>query len=80
MNDVKSRLIEILEEINDDIDYETETNLIDGKMLDSFSIIRLISSICEEFEIDIGPKWMKNENFNSVEAMSNMINTILEEE
>lgn len=72
-------LLEILNDINPDIDYETETNLIDGKMLDSLSIITLIGEICDHFDIDIGPKWMRNENFNSAARMWEMIKTILEE-
>lgn len=74
------QLIEILEEINPDIDYRTENNLIDGKCLDSLSILMLITAICDTFDIEIGPKWMRNENFNSVEAMWNMIESIQEEE
>lgn len=73
-------LLDILNEINPDIDYETETNLIDGKKLDSLSILTLITEICETFDIEIGPKWMRNENFNSVEAMWNMIQSIQEDE
>lgn len=73
-------LLEILNEINPDIDYENETNLIDGKMLDSFSIIRLIGEICDTFDIEISPKWMRNENFNSVARMWEMIQTIQEED
>jgi len=73
------RLIEILMDINDEVDYATETNLIDGKVLDSFSIISLISAISEEFDIEISPKWLKNENFNSVQAMWAMIQAIQEE-
>lgn len=73
-------LLEILNEINPDIDYENETNLIDGKMLDSFSIITLIGDICDTFDIEISPKWMRNENFNSVKAMWAMIQAIQEEE
>lgn len=73
-------LLEILNEINPDIDYDTEDNLIDGKIFDSFSIISLISDICDAFDIDIGPKWMRNENFNSAQAMWNMIQAIQEEE
>ena len=72
-------LLEILNEINPDIDYETEDNLIDGKKLDSLSIITLITEICDTFDIEIGPKWMRNENFNSVEAMWNMIQAIQNE-
>lgn len=74
------QLFEILNEINPDIDYENETNLIDGRILDSLSIITLITEICDTFDIEIGPKWMRNENFNSVKAMWNMIKTIQEEE
>ena len=73
-------LLRILNEINPDIDYMTETNLIDGKMIDSFSIFKLIDDICETFDIEIGPKWMKNENFNSVSAMWDMIQKIQEED
>lgn len=73
-------LLDILNEINPDIDYETETNLIDGKCLDSLSILTLITEICDTFDIEIGPKWMKNENFNSAKAMWNMIQAIQDEE
>ena len=38
-------LMEILMEIDPDVDYENETQLIDGKVLDSFSIVSLISEI-----------------------------------
>ena len=73
-------LLDILNEINPDIDYEHETNLIDGKVLDSFSIVTLIAEICDRFDIDIGPKWMRNENFNSARKIWDMIQTIQEEE
>lgn len=74
------QLLDILEEINPDIDYEKETNLIDGKKLDSLSILTLITQICDTFDIEIGPKWMRNENFNSVNAMWTMIQAIMEDE
>ena len=73
-------LLEILNDINPDIDYETEDNLIDGKVLDSFSIVSLIAQIMDTFDIDISPKWMRNENFNSVQAMWSMIQAIQEDE
>lgn len=73
-------LLEILTDINPDVDYETEDNLIDGKVLDSLSIIQMINEICETFDIEIGPKWMRNENFNSAQKIWDMIQTIQEEE
>ena len=73
-------LLEILQDINPDVDYETEDNLIDGKVLDSLSIIQMINEICETFDIEIGPKWMRNENFNSAQKIWDVIQAIREEE
>ncbi len=73
-------LLEILEDINPDVDYETETRLIDGKALNSFSIITLVSNIQEEFDIEISPAYLVPESFNSVDAMWAMIQMIQEED
>ena len=40
----------------------------------------MITEICDVFDIEIGPKWMRNENFNSVAAMWKMIQAIQEED
>ncbi len=72
--------MDILMEINPDIDYETETRLIDGKVLDSFSIVSLVAEISDAFEIEISPKYLVPENFNSAKAMWNMICKIQEDE
>ena len=73
-------LLEILNDINPDVDYETEDRLIDGKVYDSFSIITLISNISEEFDIELGPEHLIPENFNSAQAMWNMIQKVQEDE
>lgn len=71
-------LLEILNDINPDIDYAVEDRLIDNKLYDSLSIISLISQICDTFDIEIGPKYITNENFNSAAAMWRMIQEIQE--
>ena len=58
------KLMEILMEINPNIDYENEKKLIDGKVLDSFSIVNLVAEISETFDIIISPKYLIPENFN----------------
>ena len=73
-------LLDILNDINPDVDYETEDNLIDGKVYDSFSIITLISAISETFDIELGPEHLIPENFNSAKAMWAMIQKIQEDE
>ena len=73
-------LLDILMDIDPDIDYEKETRLIDGKVLDSFSIVSLVSQIAETFDIEIGPQYLVPENFNSAAAMWEMIQKIQDEE
>ncbi len=73
-------LMEILEDLNPDIDYEMETRLVDDKILNSFSIVALVSRIAEEFDIEISPADLVPENFNSAEAMWKMIQKIQEED
>jgi D-alanine--poly(phosphoribitol) ligase subunit 2 len=66
-------LIEILNDIDDSIDYENETGLIDNHILDSFGIITLVSEIEEAFDVSIDAADMVPENFNSVDAIYAMI-------
>ena len=73
-------LLEILEDIDPDIDYTTADHLIDGKLLDSFSIVSLVSEIANTFDIEISPKYLVPENFNSAAAMWSMISCLREEE
>lgn len=72
--------MELLEEIAPDVDFATETRLIDDKVLDSFSIVSLVAQLADTFDIEISPKYLVPENFNSAQAMWNMIQTIREEE
>lgn len=73
-------LLEILNDLNPDIDYETEEKLIDNKCYDSFKIITLISMISDTFDIELGPEHLIPENFNSAKAMWEMIQRIQEGE
>ena len=67
------QLLEILKEMNDTIDFETETALIDGEIIDSLDLMELISEMEEAFDIMIEMEDIIPENFNSAEAMWNLI-------
>ena len=73
------KLIEILEEIQDGVDYETCTTLIDEGYLDSLAIISLVAEIEEEFDVQIPTVEIIPENFNSAQAIWNLIEKIQEE-
>lgn len=73
------KLIEILHEIEDGVDYESCTTLIDDGYLDSLAIISLIAAIEEEFDVQIPTVEIVPSNFNSAEAIWNLITRIQEE-
>ena len=71
-------LLEILQDIDDSVDYEKETALIDDHILDSFGIITLIAEIEETFDIEVDAAEMTPENFNSAAALWKMIQRLQE--
>lgn len=72
------RLIELLEEVKEDIDFENETALIDNELLDSFDILQIISAIDDEFDVSIPAAYIIPKNFNSASAMWEMIQELMD--
>jgi len=66
-------LISILEEVRPDLDFETENSLIDDGILDSFDIITIVGELNDAFDIEINVADLLPENFNSAEAMWELI-------
>lgn len=71
-------LLEILNDIDDTVDWENETALIDDRILDSFGVISLISELEDQFEVEIDASEIVPENFNSADAMWKMIQKLQE--
>lgn len=73
-------LLEILRELHPDVDFESCTDLVDGGILDSFDIVTLITEINDTFDISIGANEILPENFNSAEALYELISSKLDAE
>lgn len=67
------RLKEILEGIRPDVDFKNEKKLIDDGVLDSFDIVSIISELNDEYQIAIRVHELGSANFNSIEAIMNMV-------
>lgn len=74
------KLIEILEELNPDVDYNTTENLIDGRYLDSLTILSLVAEIEDEFDVEIPTVEIIPGNFNSAKKIWKLIEKLKEEE
>ena len=73
------KLIEILEDLQPEVDYETTENLIDGRYLDSLTILSLVSEIEDEFDVEIPTVEIIPANFNSAKKIWALIEKLKEE-
>ncbi len=72
-------LMEILKSLHPEVDFDKEEHLIDDKILNSMDIVRLVTELTDRFDIRIKAKDIIPENFNSVAAISALIERINEE-
>ena len=72
-------LMQMLEELRPDVDFENEKQLIADGILKSFDIVALVGELNEEFDIEIKPNDLVPENFNSAEAMYALITKLQDE-
>lgn len=70
---MRDTILEILKEIRPDVDFENETLLIDDGILTSLDIVAIVSDLNDEFDVDISPDDLLPENFNSVDAMVELV-------
>lgn len=70
------KLLEILEDIKPDIDFETNEALIDEGIFESLDIMQLVAEISDEFDVMLSPADIIPENFNSAKALWAMINRL----
>lgn len=75
-----NELLEILQDLHPDVDFEVNTKLVDDGILDSFDIVTIISEIVDYFDVEISADEIIPENFNSADAIYNLIKAKLEDE
>ena len=73
------KLIEILEELNPEVDYNTCEDLVDGRHLDSLAILSLIGEIEDAFDVEIPTVEIIPANFNSAKSIMTLIEKLQEE-
>ena len=73
-------VVEMLEDIKEGIDYDSVTDLVDGKHLDSFDIIAIVNETDEVFDVTIPAAEIIPDNFNSARALYEMIARLADED
>ncbi|MBQ8140149.1 MAG: acyl carrier protein [Clostridia bacterium] len=70
------KLLAILNELHEDVDFTAETALIDDGILDSLDIVSIVTEVYSEFDVRIPPEEIVPENFNSAQALWELISRL----
>ena len=71
-------LLEALKRANSKIDYEGSDKLITDKIIDSIDLTSILAELEETFDIEIDMEYIVPENFDSVEAMWEMVQELMD--
>lgn len=69
-------ILKVLQEVKPDLQFEGRTDLATSGDLDSFDIISLVSELNETFDIDIPVEAIVPENFDSIEAIKKLVDSL----
>lgn len=73
---MREDILKILEGIRPDVDFEAEKALVDDGVLGSLDIVDLVSQLNDEFVVDISVDDLVPDNFNTVDAIVELIESL----
>ena len=73
------KIIDILSELHPEIDFNTTEDLIDDGILDSLDIVSIVAAVDTEFGVVIPAEEIVPENFNSAQALYELVMKLDEE-
>lgn len=73
------KLLEILNDLHPEVDFENNEELIDDGILDSLDIVTIVTEIDDKFGVTIPAEEIIPENFNSAQALMALITRLDEE-
>lgn len=76
---MEEKVLAILEEhCGEALDYDGDSMMEDG-VIDSFTVINVVSDLEDEFDIEIDAKYVVAENFKNKDAIIALVKKLLEE-
>jgi acyl carrier protein len=66
-------VLELLQKDFSDIDFTSSETLVDDGVLDSLTVIEIISELCMSFDVLFPQEEIRSDNFNSVRAMAALV-------
>ncbi len=73
---MKDKILAILSDIRPDIEFENEKNLVSDGLLESFDLVQLVATLEEEFDVEIGGRNITKENFDSLDRIVSLMESL----
>lgn len=70
---MRERVLEIVQNICPDVDFEKEQALFDDGIIESFDVIQILSELMDEFGIEIDADDIEPANLNSLDSICALI-------
>lgn len=74
---MKERIEELLKKEYPEIDFYASDELVDDGILDSLTVLGIISLLTAEFHVEIPMEEIIPDNFNSIDAMAELISDLV---
>ena len=72
---MKEKVLEVLRSVNKSI--LDGTNLIEDNIIDSFEVVNVVMELEDAFDIEIDAEDVVSENFETVDAITNLVKNIV---
>lgn len=73
---MKEKILAILSDIRPDIEFENEEKLVSEGLLESFDLVQLVATLEEEFDVEIGGRNITKENFDSLDRIAKLMESL----
>ena len=76
---MEEKILEILEDVNEEILTYTGKNMVEDDIVDSFELIDIVGELEEAFDVEIDAKYVIEENFGNKDNIIKFIKKLTNE-
>ena len=66
---MREKVLEILQDVVPDVDFENEVNMISDSIVDSFAVVAMVNELNDVLDIDIPSREILPQNFETLDAI-----------
>lgn len=76
---MRNQVLDVLSVAAPSVDFESSNTLVDDGIIDSLTVVNIIAELSIEFGINVPFEEISNENFNSVDTITALVERLMKE-